>query len=69
VTAHPDAPASATATLQIGVGIGLTVGPITFGALVDGSGYPLAWGGMAALALAAAGIFHIGAKRFHASSA
>lgn len=63
VTAHPDAPASATATLQIGVGIGLTVGPITFGTLVDSAGYPTAWGVMAALALAAAGIFHIGAKR------
>lgn len=63
VTAHPDAPASATATLQIGVGIGLTVGPITFGASVESFGYPVAWGGMAALALAAAAIFHIGARR------
>jgi predicted MFS family arabinose efflux permease len=69
VTAHPDAPASATATLQIGVGVGLTVGPITFGALVDNSGYPLAWSGMAVLAFAAAGIFHVGAKRVHADVA
>lgn len=64
VTAHPESPASATAILQVGVGIGLTVGPITFGTLVDNSGYSLAWGAMAALALAAAAIFRIGAKRF-----
>ena len=64
VTAHPHSPASATAILQVGVGIGLTVEPITFGTLVDNSGYSLAWGAMATLALAAAAIFRIGAKRF-----
>lgn len=42
VTAHPTAPAAATGMVQVGAGVGLTLGPITFGTLVEHAGYRMA---------------------------
>ncbi len=66
VTALPTAPAAATGTVQVGAGIGLTLGPITFGALLEVSGYQLAWATMSVFAIAAAITVRAAAKRLPA---
>ena len=66
VTALPEAPAAATGAVQVGAGIGLCLGPITFGSLVEVSGYPLAWSAMAVLATAAAITVRLAAVRLPA---
>lgn len=63
VTSLPAAPAAATGTVQVGAGIGLTVGPITFGTLLEIAGYRLAWATMALLAVAAAATVRTAAGR------
>lgn len=63
VAAHPQAPASATGVIQVGFGIGIAVGPLSFGAIVDVSGYSLAWATMTVLGVAAAATLYVGALK------
>lgn len=64
--AHPQAPASATAFLLVGFGAGVAIGPTLFGALVDLSGYPLAWATMSVLGVVAAATVYGGFRRLSA---
>jgi MFS family permease len=53
---NPSAPAAALAIVRIGPNAGAVVGPLLFGALVQGSGYSLAWLVAASASLAAAAL-------------
>ncbi|WP_244615902.1 CynX/NimT family MFS transporter [Stackebrandtia albiflava] len=59
---HPDAPAAATGVTQTGVYLGGAIGPLGFGALVDLSGYPVAWSAMAVLMVVGAVLMVIGRR-------
>jgi MFS family permease len=53
---NPSAPAAALAIVRIGPNAGAVVGPLLFGAIVQGSGYSLAWLVAASASLAAAAL-------------
>lgn len=57
---NPGAPAAALAIVRIGPNAGAVVGPLLFGALVQGSGYPLAWLVAAVAGLGAAALVFVG---------
>lgn len=50
---NPRAPATAMAVTRVGPSVGNIIGPILFGATVDGAGYPVAWSFAAGTAFAA----------------
>lgn len=66
VTLHPQAPAAATAITQTGVNAGSAVGPLLFGAVATGFGYPTMWSWAAVSMLGAAGLMLYGAQRLTA---
>jgi MFS family permease len=51
VRANPGAPGAATGITQTGTYIGAVLGPLVFGTVVEGSGYPVAWLGAGAASL------------------
>jgi MFS family permease len=65
VQLHPHAPAAATSITQTGVYAGGCVGPLTFGAVAAGPGYPTAWLGAAGAMLLAAGLILLGRLLLH----
>lgn len=50
VRSNPGAPGAATGITQTGTYVGAVLGPLVFGAVVEGSGYPVAWVGSGAVA-------------------
>jgi MFS family permease len=60
VQLHPQAPAAATSITQTGVYAGGSVGPLAFGAVAAGPGYPTAWLGAAVAMLLAAALMLLG---------
>jgi MFS family permease len=63
VQLHPHAPAAATSITQTGVYAGGCAGPLAFGAVAAGPGYPTAWLGAAAAMLLAAGLILLGRRQ------
>jgi MFS family permease len=63
VQLHPHAPAAATSITQTGVYAGGCAGPLAFGAVAAGPGYPTAWLGAAAAMLLAAGLILLGRQQ------
>ena len=61
-----DAPARASGVVQAGAFVGGALGPVAFGALAAGAGFPIAWLVAAALFLAAAGLVVLGRRGFAA---
>ena len=65
VQLHPHEPAAATSITQTGVYAGGCAGPLAFGAVAAGPGYPTAWLGAAAAMLLAAGLILLGRQQLH----
>jgi MFS family permease len=68
VQLHPNAPAAATAITQTGVYAGGCFGPLIFGAVAAGPGYPTAWLGAAVAMLLAAGLVLVARSMLLASN-
>jgi len=65
VQLHPHAPAAATSITQTGVYAGGCAGPLAFGAVAAGPGYPTAWLGAAVAMLLGAGLILLGRQLLH----
>lgn len=59
---NPRSPATAMGVIRLGPSVGAIIGPLAFGAVVDGPGYSVAWLMAAAAALASA-VLLLGARR------
>jgi MFS family permease len=62
VRLHPGTPAAATSITQTGVYAGACLGPLGFGALATGAGYPAAWRGAAGAMLLATAMILLGRR-------
>ena len=63
VDRHRDAPGAATGVSQTGIYVGAAAGPAAFGAISAGAGYAAAWGAAACVALLAAIVIGLAARR------
>jgi hypothetical protein len=63
VQAFPRAPGSITGAVLPGATLGAMVGPLAFGAVAEMTGYGVAWAGISALAVFAAGIMLVADRR------
>jgi predicted MFS family arabinose efflux permease len=66
VRSNPNAPGAATGITQTGTYLGALAGPLAMGALVDGSGYRVAWSVVAVTCLAASATILLGRRRLRA---
>jgi predicted MFS family arabinose efflux permease len=62
VRRNPRAPAAATAITQLGLFLGGVIGPLAFGATVEGASYAVAWLGGALALFVAAGLILVGRR-------
>ena len=66
VRRHPETPATATGTVQTGLSLGAATGPLLFGLVSDALTTASAWAMLAVLALAAAALVLVTARRWAA---